>query len=453
MMVGRAGALRLAYRKGLLLSDAYAPGLRYEERLRAYVGLPYRYADVLAYFRESGISVEDEVISPLPLQLGRGEELKLRDYQRRALEAWRRAGRRGVVVIPTGAGKTIIALEAIREVAGATIVLVPTIDLLWQWSRAIAKHLGVTPGVLGGGEDEVRGITVSTYDSAYSRAEELGNRFVLAVFDEVHHLPSPGYMEVAQVLAAPYRLGLTATPEREDGRHSLLPDLVGPIVIRVSPAELRGKYLADYDVKRVYVSLTDDERARYEELRRRLRGDLGRLGLRLRSLDDFHRLLSLAARDPVAKDAVEAWYESVRLAVNSRAKLEALRELLREYSDRKVLVFTRDTEMAYAISREFLVPAVTYKTPKEERAKVLEMFRRGDYRVIVASSVFDEGVDVPDAGVAVIVGGYGTPRQFVQRLGRVLRPAEGKRALLIELVTRGTVDGRISRRRREGAEV
>lgn len=445
--------VKLSYRRGLLVSDSYAPGLRYDEKIGGYVGLPYKYYEVLNYIRESGLTVDDRVLNPIPLQALRAPRIRLRDYQERALEAWKRAGMRGVVVLPTGAGKTLVALAAIQEVGAATIIVVPTIDLLHQWKSAIMRHLSVTPGILGGGESDVAGITVSTYDSAYSRAEELGNRFVLVIFDEVHHLPSPGYMEVAQVLASPYRLGLTATPEREDGRHVLLPDLVGPIVIRVSPAELRGKYLSDYDIKRVYVSLTDDEKSRYESLRARLREDLKRLGVTLRSLEDFHRLLSLAAKNPVARDAVEAWYESVRIAVNSRAKIDSLRKLLAEYSDRKVLIFTRDTEMAYRISREFLVPAVTYKTPKQERLKILELFRKGAYKVIVASSVFDEGVDVPDASVAIVVGGYGTPRQFIQRLGRVLRPAEGKRALLIELVTKGTSDSRLSMRRRSGAEV
>jgi DNA repair helicase RAD25 len=228
---------------------------------------------------------------------------------------------------------------------------------------------------------------------------------------------------------------------------------VGPIVFRLSPADLRGSYLADYDVRRVYVELTDSEYSRYLELRRRLSEDLRRLGVTLRSLEDFHRLLSMAARNRVARDAVEAWYESLRLAVNSEAKVERVRDLLRELRDEKVLVFTRDTEMAYRLSRELLVPAVTYKTPKEERAEVLRAFREGRYRVIVASTVFDEGVDVPDASVAIVVGGYGTSRQLIQRLGRVLRPKGGKRALLIELVTKGTADYRLSARRRSGAEV
>jgi len=443
----------LRYYRGLLTSDVPAPGLRYDQRLGLYVGLPYKYREVLEYLRSSGLRVEDRVLRPLPFPQPARTSLPLRDYQRRAVDAWEAAGRRGVVVLPSGAGKTLVGLEAVLRVRAATLVVVPTIDLLDQWRRAFSARLGLEASALGGGEEGVSGVTVTTYSSAYSRADELGDRFHLVIFDEVHHLPSPNYMEVAQLLAAPYRLGLTATPEREDGRHELLPDLVGPIVFRLSPADLRGSYLADYDVRRVYVELTDSEYSRYLELRRRLSEDLRELGITLRSLDDFHRLLSMAARNRVARDAVEAWYESLRLAVNSEAKVEKVRDLLRELRDEKVLVFTRDTEMAYRLSRELLVPAVTYKTLKEERAEVLRAFREGRYRVIVTSTVFDEGVDVPDASVAIVVGGYGTSRQLIQRLGRVLRPKGGKRALLIELVTKGTADYRLSARRRSGAEV
>lgn len=443
----------LRYRRGLLLCDAYAPGMRYDEKLRSYVGLPYKYRDVLDYFRASGVEVEDHVMDPLPFPSVSEPKVKLREYQERSLEAWKSAGRRGVIVLPTGAGKTIIGIKAIGELKVSTLIVVPTVDLLGLWRSSIARHLGVAAGQLGGGEESLSGITITTYDSLYSRADSIGNRFYLVIFDEVHHLPSPGYAEAAQLLASPYRMGLTATPEREDGRHRLLPDLVGQIVIRVSPSELRGRYLADYEVKRVYVSLTDEEYSRYLELRQRLSRDLDRLGLKLRSLDDFHRLLSLAARDRVARDAVEAWHESLRIAVNSEAKLEKLREILADHRDDKVFVFTRDTEMAYKISRRFLIPAITYKTPKDERRAILEGFNKGVYRAIVASTVLDEGIDVPDANVAVVVGGYGTPRQLIQRLGRILRPKDGKTATLIELVTRGTVDYRISRRRAKGASV
>ncbi|MGC9105593.1 MAG: DEAD/DEAH box helicase [Thermoprotei archaeon] len=440
----------LRYYKGLIISDSYAPGLKWSEELKAYAGLAYLYGQVKEYFQEAGVKVEDRVFEDsLPFPLVR-DGVKLRDYQEEALDSWLNNGGRGVVVLPTGAGKTAIALKAMSKLRVPTLVVVPTIDLMEQWASAIREKLGVNPGRIGGGEDEASGITVITYDSAYSRAEELGDKFLFLVFDEVHHLPSEGYSMMARLFAAPYRLGLTATPEREDGRHSLYPELVGPIVYRKGVRDLAGKYIADFEVRKVYVSMTPEERERYRELRRRLKEFLERRGLSLKSLEDFHRLVRLASRDREAREALLAWHESVNIAVNSRAKVEKLRELLREFKGEKVIVFTRDTSLAYKMSREFLIPVVTYKTDKDEREEILRKFRDGVYKVIVASTVFDEGVDVPDASVAIVLGGYGTKRQFLQRLGRVLRGKEGKKALLIEVVTKGSVDYRLSRRR--GAE-
>jgi DNA repair helicase RAD25 len=114
----------------------------------------------------------------------------------------------------------------------------------------------------------------------------------------------------------------------------------------------------------------------------------------------------------------------------------------------KILVFTDSNELVRRISLRFLVPEITHKTSKEERRAVLEMFRRGEVKVIATSHVLDEGVDVPDASVAVVISGTGSPREFIQRLGRLLRPREGKRAVLYELVTRGTREVYVSRRRR-----
>ena len=436
----------LRFFRGLILSDSYAPGLKWSEELRAYAGLAYLYREIKEYFEESGVEVSDQVLDTLPLPPLR-DSVRLRDYQKEALEAWLKSGKRGVIVLPTGAGKTSVALKAITLLSVPTLIVVPTIDLMSQWASAIREKLGVEPGMVGGGRDEKKGITVTTYDSAYSRAEEMGNRFALLVFDEVHHLPSEGYSTMAKLFAAPYRMGLTATPERDDGRHAIYPEIVGPVVYRKGVKDLAGKYIADFEVRKVYVSLLPEERERYEDLRGKLKGFLEKRKLSMKSLEDFERLVKLAAKDREAREALLAWHESVRLAVNSRAKVEKLRELLEEFRGEKVLVFTRDTQLAYEISREFLVPVITYKTDKDEREEVLRKFRDGVYRVLVASTVLDEGVDVPDASVAIVLGGYGTRRQFVQRLGRVLRGKEGKKAVFIEIVTKGTVDYRLSRKR------
>jgi superfamily II DNA or RNA helicase len=126
-----------------------------------------------------------------------------------------------------------------------------------------------------------------------------------------------------------------------------------------------------------------------------------------------------------------------------------LETLLRRHWDDRVIVFAKSVEEVYALSRRFLIPGVTYETPARERKEILDRFREGRYRAIIASDVLNEGVDVPDAGVAVILAGSASRREYVQRLGRILRPREGKRAILYELVTTQTGEEHTARRRRE----
>ncbi|ABP94758.1 DNA repair helicase RAD25 [Metallosphaera sedula] len=437
--------VHLKYFRGLLISDHYAPSLSWNEEFKAYIAPAYRYYQVLEYFRQGGIEVKDEVMDPIPFPLVK-DSLKLRDYQERAMKAWM-AKKRGVLVLPTGAGKTALGIKAIANLRVATLVVVPTIELLHQWGDRIRESLGVEPGIVGGGEENIQGITVITYDSAYTKVEKLGNRFPLVIFDEVHHLPSTGYINIGELMASPYRMGLTATPEREDGRHVLLREVVGPILIRLSPSQLAGKYLAEFKVEKIYVELTPEEREIYEKLRNRFTSFLRKRKIRMAGPRDFQRFIFMAGRDKEAREALLAWNESLRLAVNSESKLIKLREILKERANEKIIIFTRDVDMAYRVSREFLVPAVTYLTSKDERQDILSKFKNGDYKVIVASNVFDEGVDVPDASVGIVLGGYGTSRQMMQRLGRILRKKEGKVATLIEIVTKGTTDHNLSRRR------
>ncbi|BDB97537.1 DEAD/DEAH box helicase family protein [Saccharolobus caldissimus] len=439
--------VQLRYFKGLLLSDLSAPGLVWNEEFKCYVGFASKYRDVLFYFKRSNIKVEDHVLDLLPFPII-SDNIKLRKYQEDALYTWFR-NRWGIIVLPTGAGKTVIGLKAIALIKLSTLIVVPTIDLLNQWHESIKELLNVEAGRIGGGYDDLKGITVITYDSAYSKLESIGNKFAFVIFDEVHHLPSEGYSIIAQGLAAPYRLGLTATPERSDGRDVLYPSLVGPIVYRVPVSNLVGKYLSNFAIQRIYVNLTKDEEKEYKYYRGILRNFLRKRGMKLTSLSDFNKLVKIAAKDKEAREALLAWHEALKIAVNSRAKIEKLKELLEELNNEKIIIFTRNTSMAYEISKLFLIPAITYKTPKAERLEILEKFKANEYRVIVTSSVLDEGVDVPDASVAIVLGGYGTSRQFMQRLGRILRKKENKIARLIEIVSKGTSDYNLSRRRRQ----
>ncbi len=377
--------------------------------------------------------------------------LEPRPYQEEALANWLAEGSRGVVVLPTGAGKTFVAALAIAETGLKTLAVVPTIDLLLQWRTALAAALSLDAdeiGVFGGGEKELKPITIITYDSAALYPRELRN-FGLLIFDECHHLPAPTYRLIAESAFTPLRLGLSATPERSDMAHEDLAELIGPEVYRRSPSELtEGHYLAQYEERRIDVLLSDEDEARYSEQRRIYRSFLQRRRIVIRSPEDFQqKLIYMSARDPEARAAMLAWREARNIAMNAPAKYEEIEQLLRVHADDLVILFSEYNYVVDEISRRFCVPAITYKTPAEERRVILERFRAGQYTKLATGRVLNEGVDVPDCRVAIIVSGNSTKREYIQRLGRVLRPKEGQ-ALLYELVTSGTTEEEVAKRRR-----
>lgn len=374
-----------------------------------------------------------------------------RPYQEEALIEWVAAGSAGVVVLPTGAGKTFVAAIAIAETGLWTLAVVPTLDLLQQWRAALASALALHVddiGVFGGGEKDLKPITIITYDSAALYPREL-RRFGLLIFDECHHLPAPTYRLIAESAFTPLRLGLSATPERSDMAHTDLDDLIGPEVYRRSPAELtEGRYLAEYQEQRIDIALSTEDEARYAEQRRIYRSFLNRRRISIRSPEDFQqKLIFMSARDPEARVAMLAWRESRNIAMNTPAKYEEIERLLHLHADDQVLLFSEYNPVVDEISRRFCVPSITYKTPTEERRAILERFRTGQYTKLVTGRVLNEGVDVPDCRVAIIVSGNSTKREYIQRLGRILRPKVGQ-ALLYELVTAGTTEEEMAKRRR-----
>jgi DNA or RNA helicases of superfamily II len=369
-------------------------------------------------------------------------------HQTEALQAWLRAGKRGVVVLPTGAGKTYVAELAIERVQRSTLVVVPTLDLMTQWYDRLTTAFGGPVGLVGGGSYTIEDLTVTTYDSAYLHVERLGARFGLVVFDEVHHLPGPAFSQAAEGCIAPFRLGLSATPERPDGAHARLDTLVGPVVHRGSIQQLRGHVLADYDVVTIEVTLDATERAAYEAHRRRFRDFVDARGIVLGAPDGWRRFLQATSRSAEGRAALKAYREQRRLAHWPRAKMRQLEHLLRKHHPERTIVFTHDNASAYAISRALLVPAITHQTPVAERAAILKAFREGTYHVVVTSRVLNEGVDVPAAQVGIVVSGTGSVREHVQRLGRILRREGDKRAILYEIVTADSAEVGQSRRRR-----
>ena len=442
---------RLWFDKGTLLlrGEVGTPYGRWDPRSGCYRIKACYYRAVLDYFRESNIGVEDAVLNLPPVEQLR-DSVELRSYQNEALDKWLAAGKRGVLVLPTAAGKTFIALKATALLKTQTLIVVPTLDLLDQWKKRVRECLGMEAGVVGGGEKIMRMVTVATYDSAYALAAQLGNRFQFLVFDEVHHLASPGYMQIAEMYVAPSRMGLTATFERSDQRHTMLPLLVGDPVYSASLEELTAeKHLAPYVYEKLTVELTAAELQAYNAGMAVFRNYLSKRRIVLKTPADFQRFVMTTGRDPKARDALLARNKALKIAVNSEAKLDLLAEKLEEYKTEKTLIFTLHNDLVYAISRRFLIPAVTYQTPREERREIMANFEKGKYKVIVTSQVLDEGVDVPDASVGLVLGGTGSRREYVQRLGRLLRKKEGKTAQLVEIISKETVEVGISRRRHQ----
>ncbi|MDQ4073869.1 MAG: DEAD/DEAH box helicase, partial [Thermoproteota archaeon] len=377
----------------------------------------------------------------------------LRDYQTEALNKWMENGKRGCIVLPTGAGKTVIALKAIETTNVSTLIVVPTINLMDQWEQSLRHSMnGKTPiGKLGGGHETINAITVTTYDSAYLKSSYLGNKFEFLIFDEVHHLASEKYSLIAEQFISPYRLGLTATLEREDGRHTILTMLVGNVVFKRDFAELANQnHLAKYKLRKITVSMLPNEIKEYNKIMQEYKNLLkeSRIFFPIR----LEKLVLLSANSTKLRKALLLRNEATELALNSKAKITELERILRDYQKEKIIIFTIHTRLAYAISNRFLVPVITHKTKNEERNEILEGFKKGKYRIISTTRVLDEGIDVPDANVGVILSGTGSKREFIQRLGRLLRPKQGKEntAELIEIVSMDTSEVFTSNKRKIG---
>ncbi|MCS6853106.1 MAG: DEAD/DEAH box helicase, partial [Gemmataceae bacterium] len=370
-------------------------------------------------------------------------------HQTEALYCWWQHGGRGIVVLPTGTGKTYVAVLAIAKTGRPTLVVTPTIDLLHQWHAELTSAFGEPVGLLGGGAYDLQPLTVSTYDSAYLYVERWGNRYGLLVFDECHHLPGPSYLVAALGSIAPFRLGLTATPERADGQDALLPELIGPIVYRREIHQLTGSYLAEYRIERLFVELSEEEKQRYQQAREQYRRFVEERGIAVGSPEGWQRFLRETYRSAEGRAAFEAYREQRQLALAAPAKLNALAHLLERHRQDRVLIFTYDNATVYRIARRFLVPAITHQTRPRERRRILERFHAGDWPILVTSQVLNEGVDVPAANVGIILSGTGSVREHVQRLGRLLRKHGDKQAVLYEVVTRDTSEEITSDRRRQ----
>lgn len=423
--------------------------LVWDERTRLYRTAAHNYRELVLYLTHHKLEFVDNARQfervALPLQ----HPLKPFPHQAEGLKAWVDAGCTGIVELPTGAGKTILAVMAIARVGRPTLIVVPTIDLMLQWQTVLGKWFDQPIGLLGGGNKDRQQLTVTTYDSAAFQTEFHGNQFGLLVCDECHHLPAPAYQFIASGSLAPFRLGLTATLDRTDGGEATAKSLLGPVRYRAAIDELEGKYLAPYDIRTVHVELTEDEQARYEECRGRYIDFLRGSGVDLSKPDGWGQFIIRCHRSDEGREAFACYREQRRIALTSSGKLEALWQILRRHHNDRILVFTEDNETVYRLSTLLLLPAITHQTRGTERKALLAAFASGELPVLVTARVLNEGVDVPDANVGVILSGSGSVREHVQRLGRILRKRPDKRAVLYEVCTEVAAENRISERRRQ----
>jgi DNA excision repair protein ERCC-3 len=376
-----------------------------------------------------GIPVEDLAGyvrgAPLTLALrerraATGEPFVVRDYQRAAAEAFYRAGSAaggsGVVVLPCGAGKTIVGMDAMAEVGAQTLILVTNVTAVHQWKEELLDKTTLTAEEIGeytGMVKERRPVTVATYQILVWRPTKKGpfphfklfneRDWGLIIYDEVHLLPAPVFRITAEIQAR-RRLGLTATLVREDGREDEVFSLIGPKRYDTPWKELERKnWIARAVCRELRVGMAREERLRY-------------------AVATNHRRFRVAAENPLKVQVVEG--------------------LLRLHDGHSILIIGHYLNQLDVIAEAVRAPLITGKTPQPERDVLYEEFRQGRVPVLVVSKVANFALDLPDANVAIQVSGtFGSRQEEAQRLGRILRPKSGENvAYFYTLVSRDTVE-------------
>lgn len=449
--------LKLKFESGTLIlegaseNDAVPKAFVWDARTKHFRAPAYKYREIITEFVRGKIEYEDAAKGYFDFDFRQKFHVEPRPYQTASIEAWKQNKRNGVIVLPTGAGKTHVATMAIEICGRQALVVVPTLDLMNQWYDLLVSTFNAEIGLIGGGFYEIGAVTVTTYASAFRHQERLGSQFGLIIFDECHHLPSEGYKYAAEFAIAPFRLGLSATPERGDAGDELLREIVGDFVYRLEAQQLAGEYLADYIVERIEVDLSDEERANYQreraiytDFKRRKNLPYGQEGWRM--------FLIHSAKSEEGRRAMKAYRNQKKIALGTDAKLRVLQDLLIRHKHDKVLIFTAENEMVYQISRDYLIPAITHETNVKERKFWLDAFNKGDVLALATSKVLNEGVNIPDASVAIILSGSGSSREHIQRLGRILRKKGDKQAILYEVVARNTSEEYTSQKRSDARQ-
>ena len=418
--------------------------LRYNNDDKSYLLYPYHYPLIKTKLQEKGYKIKTLDLQFQDLDINfRGE---LRDYQKEAIDKWKEKEYNGVIALPTGAGKTVIGIKALCEVKKSTLIVAFTKEQMIQWRDSILKFTDTKSDDIGlfySEEKSIKPITITTYQTAFRHMNELGDKFDLLIVDEVHHLPADKFKQIALHSIASKRLGLSATPHRDDGKHEELFKLMGGLIYHKIPQELTQKgYLAPFQLIKIEVELLPDERELYNELREQFR--------ELANGRSVQELLQDARNgDGDAKEAMRIFNNMKKVFSVTQSKLNAIEEIIEREKGNKILIFTQYVEQAEEIARRFNAYLLTSKVNKKKREIILKEFKETKAGILVLTTVGDEGLDIPDANVGIMVAGTGSRRQFIQRLGRLLRPKDGKIARLYEIVAKGTLEERLSEKRKE----
>ncbi len=356
-----------------------------------------------------------------------GNKFGMRDYQRASVEAFHSGGRNeggsGVVVLPCGAGKTIVGMGVMQIVGAETLILVTNTLSIRQWRNEILDKTDIPESDIGeysGEMKEIKPITIATYNILTHRKKKGGdfthfhifgaNNWGLIIYDEVHLLPAPVFRMTSE-LQAKRRLGLTATLVREDGLEEDVFSLIGPKKYDVPWKELEAKsWIAEANCIEVRVPMEEDLRMRYS----------------------------------VADDR-----EKFRLASENPEKLKAIDFILKKHEKNNILVIGQYINQLEEISQTFKIPLITGKTPLPERQELYQAFRIGQIKQLVVSKVANFSIDLPDANIAIQVSGtFGSRQEEAQRLGRILRPkVNDNTAIFYSLISRDTNEERFGQNR------
>ncbi|MBP5251605.1 MAG: DEAD/DEAH box helicase [Treponema sp.] len=369
-----------------------------------------------------GWPVKDDVPlkkgEPLPVELTDKNGFFVRDYQKKAADALLGDGGAGTgfgtLVLPCGAGKTVVGMEIMSRLKTATLILTTNVSAVHQWIDELLSRTNLTRDQIGeytGDEKEIKSVTVATYqiltwrpdkDSPFPHFSLFRKKnWGLVIYDEVHILPAPVFRVVAE-LQAVHRVGLTATLVREDGLEGFVFSLVGPKRYDVPWKELeRASWIATAECVEVRLDFDDETRLKY---------------------------------------SVAGVREKHRIASENRCKIPLVKQLVENFPEDKILVIGQYLSQLDEISKLLEVPIITGKTPSLERDRIYSDFKQGKIRVLVVSKVANFAIDLPDASMAIQVSGtFGSRQEEAQRLGRILRPKE-RVSRFFTLITRGSVE-------------